>query len=189
MKSDPFTLVFVSFCAALNAGIGLIVQALKLPIYLDLIGTILAAVLLGPGYGALTAVIGILILGLFTAPTTFAYVGTAIAIGICASLFSRYGYLKRWPATIGFGLLLGLISALLSAPVTTILFGGISFVGADAVTAFFRATGNNLATSVLLGGLATDPVDKVLLSAVCHLLVRGMPARLSARFPRSWLFR
>lgn len=181
----PFTLGFIAFCAALNAGIGFLVQVLKLPLYLDLIGSILAACLLGPVHGTIVAVVGIFTLGIVTTPTAFAYVGTAIAVTICGYYFTRFGYLRRWPATILFGIILGIISAILSAPITTYLFGGVSFVGADAVTAFFKATGETIATSVLLGGLATDPVDKVLLSICCHLLIANMPKRLLARFPGS----
>jgi energy-coupling factor transport system substrate-specific component len=168
----------IAFCAALNAGLGFLVQLLKLPIYLDLVGTIFASVLAGPLIAATTAVLGIILLGFLTVPTAFAYVGTAIIIAFAASWFSRFGYGRRLVPTIGFGLVLGLISALVSAPVTVFLFGGVSLVGADAVTAFFRALGETIYTSVILGGLATDPVDKLFVSLIVYSVVRSLPIRV-----------
>jgi energy-coupling factor transport system substrate-specific component len=182
---SAFRLSMVALFAALNAGVGFIVQLLKLPIYLDLIGSVLAVVLLGPVYGIAVAVLGIILLGLLTVPTAFAYVGTAVVVTLFAYVFHKYGYLKKWPQTIAFGLVLGIISAVMSAPVTVYLFGGISFVGADAATAFFRATGKTIFNSVFLGGLATDPVDKVLLSIICFVLIQRLPERLKERLSTS----
>jgi len=180
-RLSAFQLSMIALFAALNAGVGFIVQLLKLPIYLDLIGSVLAVVLLGPVYGVVVAVLGIMVLGILTVPTAFAYVGTAVVVTLFAYFFHRFGYLKKWPQTIVFGLLLGVISAVMSAPVTVYLFGGISFVGADAATAFFRATGKTIFNSVFLGGLATDPADKVLLSIICFILIQRLPERLKER--------
>ena len=188
MNSKPIIFALIPFCAALNVGIGFIVQALKLPIYLDSIGTIVATALLGPVYGAITGVVGLVVLSLITTPIAIAYSGTAIAIAIFTFVFIRFNYLKNWIATIIFGLLLGVISAIISAPVTTFLFGGISFAGADAVTTFFKATGQTIFTSVFLGGIATDPVDKIITSICCKLLITSLPIRIRQRFPNAYIF-
>lgn len=183
MRDHPaFTPAFIALCVALNAGLGALVQALRLPVYLDLTGTVLASVLMGPVVGVATAVVGQLILTFLTSPNTFAYVGTAIAIALVAVGLRRFGYLAKLLPTVLGGVILGLVSAVLSAPVTTYLFGGVSFVGADAVTAFFTVMGRSLSESVLLGGLATDPIDKIALSLLCFGAVRALPSRVRARF-------
>jgi energy-coupling factor transport system substrate-specific component len=183
---SPNVWPFLALCAALNVAVGFLVQALRLPIYLDSIGTILAAVIAGPILGALVGFIGLLVLSAITAPTALAYTGTAALVSFFAYVFYKWWYLRKWWATIVFGLLLGVIAAIASAPVTTYLFGGVSLAGADAVTAFFRATGQTLLKSVFLGGLATDPVDKVVTSIICHALILMLPSRLleSLRFRR-----
>jgi energy-coupling factor transport system substrate-specific component len=176
--NTPRTIAFITVCAALNAGIGFLVQLVKLPIYLDLIGSILACALLGLIPGLIAAVIGVAILGVVTTPTAFAYVGTAIIVTAAAYYFLRFGYLRNTILTIIFGIFLGVISACVSAPVTTYLFGGVSFVGADAATAYFRALGNNLYEAVLMGGILTDTIDKVLTSIACLAILRALPASL-----------
>ena len=180
-RFSTFRLTLIALCAVLNGGVGFVVQLLKLPVYLDLIGSVLAAAILGPLEGVAVAILGIIVLGLTTTANAYAYVGTAIVVTLLASLFTRWGYLQRWPQTIMFGLLLGIVSALVSAPVTAYLFGGISFVGTDAVTAFFRAMGQTISTSVFLGALSTDPIDKLLVSLICFVLLRNLPQRLKDR--------
>jgi energy-coupling factor transport system substrate-specific component len=186
MRDTPLlsvpTLGFILAAALLNAGVGCGAQLLKLPVFLDLIGSITVAVLLGPVAGVAAAVLGILLLGLLTTPIAFAYAGTAVVATLCAGWFTRWGYLRRWPATIGFGILLGIISAVISAPITAYFFGGITFVGADSVIAFFKSTGHAIATSVFLGGLSIDPLDKLLVSVCAFLLIAVLPDRLTARF-------
>ena len=177
----PFQWGVIALCGALNAGIGFIVQLVKLPIYLDVIGSVLAGVLLGPLAAVVSAILGSALLSVLTTPIAFAYVGTAVVVSLCASWFSNYGYAKRVVPTVLLGLVLGVLAALMSAPVTTFLFGGVSLAGADAFTAFFKAMGNTLATSVFLGGLSTDPVDKLIMSLICLSIVQGLPQRFKER--------
>lgn len=171
----PSELSLLALCIALNSGIGFLVQLVKLPIYLDLIGSIVAIAVLGQTAGIIVAVLGVIILGVLTVPTAFAYVGTAVIVTLAGGYFMRWGYLKSLLPTVIWGAVLGVISAVVSAPVTAYLFGGVSLVGADAFTAFFRATGSNLITSVFLGGFSTDPVDKILMSLVALSVYKSLP--------------
>lgn len=189
MKKTSIQIMTISFCAAINVGVGFLVQAVRLPIYLDSVGTIIATALLGPIAGSITGILGLVVLSFLTAPTAFAYSITAIAIAFSSYMFLKFGYLQKLHTTIIFGLLLGVIAAIVSAPITTYLFGGISLAGADAFTTFFKATGNTLITSVLLGGLSTDPIDKLLTSILCYSLLLGLPNRIKIHFPKSLLFK
>lgn len=180
---SPLGLTTIAFCAALNIGIGFLVQALKLPIYLDSIGTILAAALLGTFGGISAGLVGVVILALVTAPNALAYSGTVVLIAVIARLLLRFGYLSRWWMTVVGGLGIGIFAAVASAPVTTYLFGGVSLAGADAVTTFILATGTTLKQSVLLGGLATDPADKLFASVLAHIMLRSLPRHVRDRFP------
>lgn len=174
MLSPPERLALISVCVALNLGIGAIVASFKLPFYLDSIGTILAVALGGIWVGIATGIASVLIGSLYT-PTLWAYALTAVTIPTYTFFAIPRGYLQTIRGTLGWGVLLGLITAVVSAPVTTYLFGGVSLSGADAATAYFSALGNTLMQSVLLGGVATDPIDKLLTSVVAFLVLRRVP--------------
>lgn len=176
-RSTPEYLALIVVCISLNLGIGFIVSALKLPFYLDSIGTILATFLAGPIAGIVTGLLSVIIGSIYT-PTLWAYALTAVSVAVFTWAAMRLRYLRTIVATIIGGLCLGIVTAIISAPVTTYLFGGVSLAGADAVTAFFSAMGQTLLNSVILGGLTTDPVDKLFTSLIVFILLK--------RIPKSW---
>lgn len=176
-RSKPEYLALIAVCISINIGIGFIVSALKLPFYLDSIGTILATFLGGPLAGIVTGILSVVIGSIYT-PTLWAYAITAVCVAVFTSATIKLGYLRTLLATILGGIVLGIVTAIVSAPITTYLFGGVSLAGADAFTAFFAATGQTLLNSVVLGGLATDPVDKLFTSLIVYMLLK--------RIPKSW---
>jgi hypothetical protein len=97
------TIVLMPIAIAINIVLGYTVQSiLKLPIYLDSIGTILVGVLAGPLAGALTGVLSNIIWQY--APgigggTIGPFAITAGAIGLLAGLWGRLGVYRSRPAT------------------------------------------------------------------------------------------
>ena len=169
--------------AALNGAIGLIVAFTKLPIYLDLVGSILVTLLFGPVVGTLAAILGVLVVGIIN-PVAIAYVGTAVGVTVTAWYLTRFGYGKGWGKTILLGtLVLGPLSSLLSIPVTTYLFGGVTFVGSDYITALIKASGGSLLTSVSTGAFIFDAIDKGLTSALVYFVYLRAPTRFKHKKP------
>ncbi|HEX7951080.1 MAG TPA: hypothetical protein VF494_12075 [Candidatus Limnocylindrales bacterium] len=97
------TIVLMPVAIAINIVLGYTVQSmLKLPIYLDSIGTILVGVLAGPLAGALTGILSNLIWQY--APgigggTIGPFAVTAGVIGLLAGLWGRLGVYRSRPAT------------------------------------------------------------------------------------------
>jgi energy-coupling factor transport system substrate-specific component len=177
--SKPRVLALMVVCIVLNLGIGFIVTTMKAPLYLDSIGTVLATALGGLWPGIACGVLSVIIASLYT-PTLWAYAGTMIVIAVYVSLVRLFGYLSKFVPTALFGIGLGILCAIVSAPVTTYIWKGVSLSGTDAVTAFFSAKGLALLGSVILGGLATDPIDKLITSLVAFAIVRRVPAGILA---------
>ena len=55
----------------------------------------------------------------------------------------------------------GIISALISAPISAVVFGGVTGSGTDFLVAAFQQAGSDLQTAVLQQGLLSDPIDKI----------------------------
>ena len=178
---NAFQACLIAFGAALNVSIGYFVNILKLPLYLDSIGTILISVLCGWRYGIVVGLSALIIMTLTSVPTVFAYAGTVIVIAFVSTAFARVGFLKSVKITVLGGLIIGLASAMASVPVTTFLYGGVSLAGSDAITTLFKATGMPVWKSVLFGSLVTDPIDKLVTSLICLTLVRSLPSHILER--------
>jgi len=94
------TIVLIPIAIAINISLGYTVQnVLKLPIYLDSIGTILVGVLAGPIAGALTGVLSNLIWQLIAGGTAGPFAITAGVIGLMAGLWGYLGVYRSRPAS------------------------------------------------------------------------------------------
>jgi energy-coupling factor transport system substrate-specific component len=184
-------LVAIALCAALNFAIGNVVYLVKLPIYLDSIGTILCALLIFPDRLAaiccafLAGFIGVILSGLVINPFLPWFMFTVLAIVLVSALLTaratdtfRAQPLQPVPFSgkvILYGVITGIASAIVSAPVVVWLFGGVTGSGSAFVVAFFLKAGQQLLDSALFAGLTTEPIDKTLQVLLAALLYRATP--------------
>ncbi len=173
---------FIAFCIALNLTVGQVTSALKIPIYLDSIGTVLTAVLVGPLAAATAGGLSNLLASAMGSPTMAFFVPVSIVIGLFSGMLARRGWFKRWYLVVLGGALQGVIAAVCSAPISAYLFSGVMMAGTDFLVLYFRSVGNSIMESVFYQGLASDPVDKIITYLIVFLLVRNLPRRLTGRF-------
>lgn len=175
-------LALIPLGIALNLVLGTLVHTLKLPIYVDAVGTILVTLLAGWRAGIVVGVGSFLIGGLLTNPVLPWFSGTQAAIAIYTHIVGRRGGFRTLPRSIASGVGLGMIAGVVSAPVIVYLFGGITGSGASLVVAFLLASGKSVLKSVLLSGLAAEPIDKTLQCLLARAVLRGLPSQLLTRF-------
>jgi energy-coupling factor transport system substrate-specific component len=154
-----------------------VASALKIPIYLDSIGTILVGVLCGPVAGALTGGLGN-ILWSYVIPPPFqyqpaaAFAIVAVAIGVIAGLLGGAGFLRPRPNRPTAELLAG-------GAVTVVLVGVMAWAASQAYTRIFETSIDLFPDPakvdlifVLLGYLAVALVALAVLGLFALLLVR-----------------
>jgi energy-coupling factor transport system substrate-specific component len=93
---------------------------------------------------------------------------------------ARRGWFRGVGRIIPTGVGLGILAAIVSAPVIVGLFGGLTGNGASLVVAFLLATGKSVMKSVILAGLAAEPLDKTLQCLIAYWLLKGMPKTVLA---------
>jgi energy-coupling factor transport system substrate-specific component len=153
---DTRTIVLMPIAIAINIILGATVaNALKIPIYLDSIGTILVAALAGPIPGALTGALSNL-LWTYVLPPPFqngpaaAFAIVAAVIGVMAGLVARAGWLRPRPdrplgqlglgAVVTVGVILAM-SYLAYLGWTSPAFGGEVVIGSEGSEAIFAVLG------------------------------------------------
>ena len=153
-----------------------LVQLLRLPVYLDTIGTIMIAMICGPWVGAVTGFLTNAINAIFN-PVYLPYSLVSIAIGIVTGYMSKKGmFLKVWKTLIA-GIILSLVTTIIAAPITVVLFGGGTGHSTTAITAVFLAAGQNIWTSVFSSTLIGDSADKILSAFIAYAIVKSMSSR------------
>lgn len=179
----PPLLPFIGFCVALNLTVGQITALLKLPVYLDSVGTVLLAVLSGPISAIIAGSFANLIAAASGNPPMAFFIPVIVIIGGFTGLLAKLGWFRRWYSALIGGALLGIPAAALSSVISAYVFGGVTIGAADFLVLFFRSQGFTLYQSTLLQAFIMDPLDKMLTYLVVFILVRSLPFRVLQRFP------
>lgn len=181
---NTMTWVLIPVAIAINMVIGQTVMALRLPIFLDSIGTILVAAICGPWAGALTGALSNIIRGLIFDPHSIVWFPVGMFIGFVAGWCANAGLFKSWVGAAFTGVLVSLTSAVAASFISVYLFGGLTGSGSSLITAYLIQTGHKLFQSVLSTTFIVEPADKILTCLLAFAIIRGLSTRYLARFPR-----
>jgi len=138
---DTRTIVLIPIAIAINIVLGqTVAAALKVPIYLDSIGTIFVGAVAGPVAGMLTGLLtNLLWTYVLPAPFNSQYAApfaiVALEIGLFAGIFGRLGWFRSRPATSLPTLLAGF--AVVAAIVAAVFVYGFLPFYADGTLTFF----------------------------------------------------
>lgn len=168
-------------CVAVNmVGRVLVVVIPEIPLYLDMVGTAVAAVVLGPWWGAgvglSTNLLGVTASGLDS--ILFAIVNVA------GALVWGYG-VRRWrmgrtlPRFFALNCLVAVVCSSLAVPIIVAL-GGETGNGADDVIAAIQETVESLWLAVASANILTSLADKTISGFVALLAVDVLPRRVTA---------
>lgn len=173
-----------AFGIVLNVVGAFIALNLRLPIYVDSIGTILSASLYGPVYGIVTGVFGSLVSGITFDIYSIYFAPVQICTGLMAGLLFRTKWLKKGRVFLG-AFVLSLPTSIGSAIVNAFVFGGITSSGSSYVVQILTKTGMDLTLSCFLVQVLTDYIDKLvavlLITAVLAALTPDMRERLKGK--------
>jgi energy-coupling factor transport system substrate-specific component len=175
-RFDTRTLVLIPIAIAINIVLGQTVAAvLKIPIYLDSIGTVLVGVLAGPIPGLVTGLLSNL-LWTYVLPAPFhndyaaPFAIVAAFIGLFAGLVAQWGFFRSRP-NADWG------RVALAAVVVILVLGGIGFYGfvpfyAGADFTFFNPEAQGDTVFVILGYLIALLVIAAIVGLIGLLIVR-----------------
>lgn len=176
-------IVLVPLAIAINMSIGQLVSLVKLPIFLDSIGTVTAALLGGPIIGAITGLLTNLIWGLINNPVAASFAPVALVIGLATGLCAKYGLFRSWWKVLLSGLIISLAASITAVPIRLYLFGGVTGSGADFLTAYLLALGKDLTGSVIITVISSNVPDKIVTAFLGWFLLKGLSKRFLNGYP------
>lgn len=171
--------LLMASCLAVNLLGRTFVDFLHLPIHLDMLGTAIAAIALGPwrgaAVGASTNVVGALLSGPASIPFAIVNVAGALAWGYGVR---RFGLGRTLPRFLALNVMVAALSTLLAVPILVGLYGGSAGTGQDAITATFMALTDQLTVSVSFSNLLVSLADKVFSGFVALVVISTLPVGL-----------
>lgn len=176
--SQPKALVMMSLGVAFNIVLGFIAQRLNIPfVFLDTIGTIFIAVLLGPTAGVWVGLVTNLVLGVVVGPDNFYFAPLNMIVGLVSGLMAkRFGF--KLPIAIVTGLILAVVVPLIATPIIIWVYGGASGRWTDGLIAWMRASGNTLFSSVYVERVISNLIDKIGSALLVSLALVALPSGL-----------
>lgn len=174
-------ILLIPVAIAINIVGGQLAALLKIPVYLDCIGTIIVGMLAGPWVGAVTGFLSNAINAIFD-PTFLPYSLVSIAVGLVTGFLSQRQMFKKISYIVISGVIIAFTASIIAAPITAYLFGGVTGSGSTFITALLLATGKNLMQSVFTAAIISDLADKLISIFVAYFVIRNMSARYLSKF-------
>ena len=186
LRLSTAALVLIPAAVGINYIGKLFVELLKLPLWVDSIGTVLSSMLAGPIVGALAGIVNNIIYGFTTSPISFVYAITSAVIGLITGIMAYKGWISNiWKALV-LGFVVGLIAATVSTPLNIEFWEGTTGnIWGDALFATMIAQGNPLWLASFADSVVVDVPDKMLTVLISYLIFKSLPKNVLAMYDNS----
>lgn len=205
-------LCLAAMAVCINLAGGQLALALRLPVYLDSVGTIMTGALLGPWYGMLPNLLSGVLMGMTTDIYSLYFAPVGMLTGIMAGvvlhgaagpntgwkrlilptvpetgqrrLISPAGMELRWSSLFLPAALVTVPGTIVSSVICAVLFGGITSSGSTILVQLLAKTPLGMTASVFLVQIATDYLDRLISIFAVAWVLRAIPADMRRRMIR-----
>ena len=177
------SLVLIPIAVGINLIGGTLCSALKLPLFMDMIGTILAACLAGPWVSALVGLLTNIFLALVSNPVYLPYALVSIGCGLVTGYMVKAGLFKKTWGVVLTWLAATLVSVIIASTITILVFGGATGVtGTSVITATLIAASKKIVESVFASSFIENLVDRGIAFLIAYILLKKIPKRFLSQY-------
>lgn len=171
-------------CLSSNALGYALVGTLHLALYLDMIGTAAAAILLGPWYGVAIAVLGNATGMMIHGPMALLFA----LVNVAGALVWGYGVRKAtwtnsFTSFFRLNLQVAVVCTLVAVPLLMVGYGGGSGHASDHLTSTFTSLGWSQLIAVLFSNGITSVLDKLATGFIALIIIQGCVSRMKTVDP------
>lgn len=177
------SLVLIPIAVGINLIGGTLCSVLKLPLFLDTIGTFIVAVLAGPWVAALTGLLTNVFLALVANPVYFPYAIVSILVGLTAGYMAKAGLFNKVWGVVLIWLVCSFVNSVSASLITTFVFGGATGAnGTSVLTAALLVAMEDVLLSVLSSAFIENLIDKGITVLIAYMIYRKVPRRLVSQY-------
>ncbi|TME44110.1 MAG: DUF4013 domain-containing protein, partial [Chloroflexi bacterium] len=175
LRLDSISLILILAALGLNFSGHALAIGLKLPLFLDSTGTVLAGIVGGPWVGGSVGLISNLVSSNTIDPIAAPYGIVSFAVGFAAGLTRYLNWHKRPMGWVALWLLCFAIAAMASTPLNFLFNNGATSVGfGDAIDASLTSFHLPTLLAAFLGEAAVDLPDKFITVVAALLIAQGI---------------
>ena len=171
-----YVTTFCGVAVAMNIVLGIITSALGIPLYLDTLGTVLSAAILGP-------VPGIIVGALSNIVSDIPFCLVNVAVGLIVGLVAKKWKFGIVPAVIT-GIALSFICPAIGTPIGIYVYGGLNGSVSDMLVMSLVQGGKTIFQASFLRNVASNLIDKVGTCVIGCLLIKAMPMKFLDNFKK-----
>lgn len=175
VKISVHKITLIALAIVINIVGSYIALGFHLPIYLDSIGTIMTAILLGPFYGLFSGVLSALITGMTSDIYALYYMPVGVVLGIVTGLIFQKNKTNKLFVK---AFCISVPASLISACITATIFGGITSSGSTMLVQLLAKTPLGLTLSCLIVQFFTDYFDRLLSLWLVFSVIKKLPDSL-----------
>ena len=168
-KNKSRMITFCGLAIAVNIVLGIVTSIIKLPLYLDTLGTVLTAALIGPIPGAIVGALTNIITGFMYSikdiPFLLVNVAVALIVGFVAKKF-KFTY----KSALITGLILSVVCPLIGTPIGIALYGGLTGTASDVFVLWLRSSGSSI--------FAASFIPKVGTCLLAVMIIKYLPVSM-----------
>lgn len=186
-KIDKLTIFLIPIGIAINVVGGQLAILLKLPLFLDSIGTFVVGALCGGIPGALVG-LGCGLINAISLPTLLPYTIIGVLFGILASFLAKKNMFSSfWKAIIN-GIVIAIIGTGIAVPITATIYGGFVGTGASVIVTTLMAAGWDVIPATFVSELSSELMDKLVCLIIIFFVLKSMPVRFVVKLPNGKYF-
>jgi energy-coupling factor transport system substrate-specific component len=174
-----YIIALIPSAVALNIVGAFISGVLRLPVFLDLVGTMIVSLILGPWWGVLSAFLTSTVIGLIQGPVFMIFGLVSAAVAIMLGYGARLKMANSLPRYFVLSLLIALVTASISTPIYIYIFGGATGHPTDVFIAAFTTLGQPLSLAVLFTKILTAVADKPIQCFLALSILEALPLSIT----------
>ncbi|WP_025082853.1 ECF transporter S component [Latilactobacillus fuchuensis] len=170
------TLVLIPIAVGINLIGGTLCTTLKLPLFLDMIGTIIVACLAGPWSAAMSGVLTNIFLAVVASPVYLPYAVVSFLCSLVTGYLVKWGAFRNKAGIVLTWLSCALTNTISASLVTLYVYGGASGVNSTSVlTVTLLATTKKIFISVISSSMIENMIDKGVVFIIAFLIIDKLP--------------
>jgi len=178
-RVSTIKITITALCAVINVVGAYIALVLRLPIYLDSIGTVLNSALFGPAFGVLTACLSGIFSGVTSDVYSFYFLPVGMITGLISGLLFHTSWFRKWKFPLGV-LFLAAPGTIVSSCITAFVFGGVTSSGSSILVQILHHIGFSMVASSFIVQILTDYLDRLITVIIASVLLSRLGGRLKA---------
>ncbi|HHW12845.1 MAG TPA: ECF transporter S component [Firmicutes bacterium] len=183
-------LVLIPICAGINLVGGAIASGLKLPVFLDMIGTVVSAALAGPWVATIVGVLTNVFLALVSNPVYLPYALVSVSVALVTGYMIRAGLFKSVWGVVLTCIAATAVSVVTASSVTVFVFGGATgATGASIMTASLIATLGSIWKGVVTSAIIENLLDRAIAFAIAYVILKKIPRSFISQYQQAALDR